>query len=68
MLDKLVLSDKDYEYLTKGIAGGVGLGILLGVVVGNITLTFAAGGVSGIIIAVVYSYYKKLKKRDEENN
>lgn len=68
MLDKLVLSDKDYEYLTKGIAGGVGLGILLGVVVGNITLTFAAGGVSGIIIAVIYSYYKKLKKRDGDNN
>ena len=63
MLDKLVLSDKDYEYLTKGIAGGVGLGVLVGLIVGNITLTFAAGGVIGIIMAIVYSYYKKWKKQ-----
>lgn len=68
MLDKLVLSDKDYEYLTKGIAYGVGLGTLAGVIIGNITLAFAAGGVIGIISAGVYSYYKKLKKRDEVNN
>lgn len=68
MLDKLVLSDKDYEYLTKGIAGGVGVGILLGVIVGNITLTFAAGGVIGTILAVMYLYYKKSKKQNEVKN
>lgn len=68
MLDKLVLSDKDYEYLTKGIAGGVGIGILLGVIVGNITLTFAAGGVIGTILAVIYLYYKKSKKQNEVKN
>lgn len=68
MLDKLVLSDKDYEYLTKGIAGGVGIGILLGVIVGNITLTFAVGGVIGTILAVIYLYYKKSKKQNEVKN
>lgn len=68
MLDKLVLSDKDYEYLTKGIAGGVGIGTLVGVVFGNITLAFAAGGVIGIIVAVIYSYYKKSKKPHEIDN
>ena len=26
-LEKIILSDKDYEYLTKGIAIGVGTGV-----------------------------------------
>lgn len=65
MLDKLILSDKDYEYLTKGIAWGVGIGVLVGIVIENITLAFAAGGVTGIVGAVIYSYYKKAKKRNE---
>ena len=26
-LEKMILSDKDYEYLTKGIAIGVGTGV-----------------------------------------
>ncbi len=62
MLDKIILSDKDYEYLTKGIAMGVGIGVLIGPIVGNIQLTFAAGGVIGIISAFGYSYYKKVKR------
>lgn len=61
MLEKIILSDKDYEYLTKGIAMGVGLGIVIGIIIGNITLSFAAGGVIGIIGAFIYSCYKKMK-------
>lgn len=61
MLDKLILSDKDYEYLTKGIAIGVGIGIVIGILVENVSLCFAAGGVIGIISAFGYSYYKKYK-------
>ena len=30
LFKKVLLSDKDYEYLTKGIAIGVGIGILIG--------------------------------------
>lgn len=60
-LEKIILSDKDYEYLTKGIAIGVGTGILVGAVAGNITLTFAAGGVIGILSSLIYSAYKKIK-------
>lgn len=30
LFKKVLLSDKDYEYLTKGIAMGVGIGILIG--------------------------------------
>lgn len=67
MLYKFILSDKDYEYLTKGIAGGIGIGILFGVVLGNITLTFASGGVIGIILSVIYSHYKKLRQKDNIN-
>lgn len=60
-LEKMILSDKDYEYLTKGIAVGVGTGVLIGTVVGNVTLTFAAGGVIGILSAFMYSIYKRKK-------
>ena len=58
-LEKMILSDKDYEYLTKGIAIGVGTGVLIGTIVGNETLTFAAGGVIGILSAFIYSIYKR---------
>ena len=30
MIEKIILSDQDYEYLTKGIAIGVGIGTLVG--------------------------------------
>lgn len=60
-LEKMILSDEDYEYLTKGIAIGVGTGVLIGAIVGNVTLTFAAGGVIGILSAFVYSIYKRKK-------
>lgn len=63
-LEKMILSDKDYEYLTKGIAIGVGTGVLVGAIIGNITLTFAAGGVIGILSAFIYSIYKRNRISD----
>lgn len=63
-LEKMILSDKDYEYLTKGIAVGVGTGVLIGTIIGNVTLTFAAGGVIGILSAFIYSIYKRRKVND----
>lgn len=65
MLNKLMLSDKDYEYLTKGIAMGVGLGMLVGVMVDEIILFFALGGVIGILRALIYSMTKNHKKKKE---
>ena len=66
MVEKIMLSDKEYEYLTKEIAIGVGVGIGIGIVSGmvleDIVLGFSAGGVIGIIVSFVYSYYKRLKK------
>ena len=62
MVEKIMLSDKEYEYLTKGIAIGVGIGIVSGMVLEDIVLGFSAGGVIEIIVSFVYSYYKRLKK------
>lgn len=61
MWKKLILSEKDYEYLTKGLALGVGVGIIIGALVENVLLFFALGGVLGIIGASVFSFYKKFK-------
>lgn len=61
MWKKLILSEKDYEYLTKGLAAGVGLGIIIGSMAENILLFFAFGGVLGIIGATIFSTIKKFK-------
>ncbi|MEN8076372.1 hypothetical protein ABFP60_05370 [Clostridioides difficile] len=61
MWKKLILSEKDYEYLTKGLALGVGVGIIIGALLENVLLFFALGGVLGIIGASVFSFYKKFK-------
>ena len=48
-MEKFMLSEEGYEYLTKGIAIGVGIGIFAGAFLGNIIFTFAAGGVIGMV-------------------
>lgn len=58
-----MVSEEEYVYLTKGIAIGVGIGIFVGAFIGNIILTFAAGGVIGICGGLLYSTYKKFKKK-----
>ena len=67
MVDKIILSDKDYEYLTRGIASGVGIGTVVGLILENIVLGFAAGGVVGIILSFIYSYYKKIRNSKKIN-
>ena len=62
MIEKIILSEQDYEYLTKGIAIGVGIGTLVGLLLENVILSFASGGVIGIILSLIYSCYKKVKK------
>lgn len=61
LLEKMILSEGDYEYLTKGIAFGVGIGIIIGIIAENIILFFALGGVVGILVASILSIIKKLK-------
>ena len=67
MVEKIMLSDKDYEYLTKGIASGVGIGTIIGMLLQDIILGFAAGGVIGIILSFVYSYYRKAKSHKKQS-
>ena len=54
MIEKIILSDQDYEYLTKGIASGIGIGTLVGLLLENVILGFASGGVIGIILSLIY--------------
>lgn len=67
MLDKLSLTDKECEYLAKGIAIGVGCGVLVGAVVGNVALTFSIGGVLGIIGSVIYSWIERGKNKAKKS-
>ena len=62
MWDKLILDDKDYEILTKGIASGVFIGTIIGIISGEITLFFALGGVIGIIASTIISISNKFIK------
>lgn len=62
MFKKLMLSEKDYEYLTKGIALGVGIGVIVGIIFNDINFFFALGGVIGIVIASIYSLIKKVRE------
>lgn len=60
-LEKMLLSERDYKYLTKGIAAGGGLGIIIGVIAEDIILFFALGEVTGIIGASILSVINKCK-------
>ena len=57
MWGKLILKEKDCEILTKGIASGVGIGILSGVIAGEVILLFSLGGIIGNNIKYMY-YFK----------
>lgn len=67
MLDKLCLTDKECEYLAKGIAIGVGSGVFIGAIVGNVALTFSIGGVLGILGSLFYSWHKKRNIKTEKS-
>ena len=67
MLDKLSLTDKECEYLAKGIAIGVGCGVFVGAIVGNIALTFSIGGVAVIIGSLFYSWHMKRRNKAKKS-
>lgn len=66
MLEKIEITEEDYECLAKGIAIGVGIGVFIGTFTGNITFTFALGGVIGILGSLGCSFFKKHKKDSKE--
>lgn len=62
MLEKMILSEKECENLTKSIAGGVGIGLALGAILNNPQFGFALGGVTGIIASLIYTLVKRSKR------
>lgn len=61
LFKKVLLSDKDYEYLTKVIAMGVGIGILIGLLFDDVIFFFSLGGVVGVLLASILILIRKLK-------
>lgn len=56
------LKGKEFEYITKAIALGVGIGISLGALLNNVSLFFAIGGATGIFGAFIFIMYKRVKE------
>lgn len=66
-MKNFMLSDEDYERLSKGIASGVGIGIIIGAILENITLFFALGGVIGILVTLCYSIIRNNKESGKKS-
>ena len=64
MWGKLILKEKDCEILTKGIASGVGIGILIWLIVGEVILLFSLGGIIGIIISSIRIILNNKKSKE----
>ncbi len=67
MLEKMMLSEKECEHLTKSIAGGVGIGLSLGAVFNNPQFYFALGGVVGIVFSLIYILIHRSKQNKINN-
>ncbi|MDO5040427.1 hypothetical protein [Clostridium sp.] len=65
MIDKISLSEAEFTLVSKGIAFGVGIGMLIGIFIGDVILFFSLGGVCGILSTSIYSMIKRLKKSEK---
>lgn len=61
LFKNILLSEKDYEYLTKGIASGVGIGTFIGLLFGEVIFLFSLGGVIGVILPSIVILIRKFK-------
>lgn len=61
LFKKVLLSDKDYEYLAKGIAMGGGMGILIGLLFDDVIFFFSLGGVVGVLFQSILILIRKFK-------
>lgn len=64
MWGKLILKEKDCEILTNGIASGIGIGILIGAIEGEVILLFSLGGIIGIIISSICIVLNNRKNKE----
>ena len=60
--DGLFLSDEEIKVLAIFLAYGVGIGVLVGLFVGNIQLCFALGGVISILVSLIKTFIERVKK------
>ncbi len=65
MIDKISLSEAEFTLVSKGIVFGVGIGMLIGIFIGDVILFFSLGGVFGILSTSIYSMIKRLKKSEK---
>ena len=62
LLKNIILSEKDYECLTKAIAMGVAIGTIIGAILDDVILFFALGGIIGIVTSFILCTIKKFNK------
>ena len=60
--DGLFLSDEEIKVLAIFLAYGVGIGVLVGLFVGNIQLCFALGGVISILVSLIKTFIERVNK------
>ncbi|EEH99401.1 hypothetical protein PMY56_08580 [Clostridium tertium] len=63
--DGLFLSDEEIKVLAIFLAYGVGIGVLVGLFVGNIQLCFALGGVISILVSLIKTFIERVKKSNK---
>ena len=63
--DGLFLSDEEIKVLAIFLAYGVGIGVLVGLFVGNKQLCFALGGVISILVSLIKTFIERVKKSNK---
>lgn len=64
ILRKIKLSDNNYEDIARALVKWVLTGSLIGVILDNIILFFAIGGIIGILSSIVTLYSKSEKVQE----
>lgn len=65
--DKLFLSDDEIKIFSIYLAYGVGIGVLIGLLLDNIQLCFALGGVMSVVVSLIKIYINKIRKSNGIN-
>lgn len=64
-MGKIVLSENEYGYLTKGLISGVCFGIIIGSILGDIIFFFSVGAFIGIVSSIIFSIARRFKSKTE---
>lgn len=58
--EDLFLSEEEIYYLSLYLAYGAGIGVMIGIIFGNIPFLITLGAVVGIVVSLFKSYVEKL--------